>query len=385
MPWPIPVFSEIERPTPISLRVWLPMLAAIASGAVGAVLLLWPHGKPTNTFQFWGALVGAPLVGCALVFGLRLNRWEGEQTFAEESEKELDRLGAMWRNWTRRHLCVVDVAAFPAATDEIARFAEVNIDLPTNTDRNIAFGWAKGHAAAFRRTRLIHLVARRFGDALRTRRELVVTLMLDDTSLTQAEAWTQRVRRIFGRMLPGVMLHVEVQSATGGVRWITHLVDRIDPTTRLVIAAQLWTSEYDDQTFSEGAAAFLIDPGEAKAGSIFRPMTSTRDTLETGLAQIGQIQMSPDRLKHVWVTGCEDDESSIIPAALTPDPRDGAVDRLLDGLLGNPGPASGWVALAIAMEAMRGAGPQLVTWREPGSESLYLCTISPMPQKEATV
>jgi hypothetical protein len=82
MSWPIPVFPKIEYPKPISFRGWLPTLVAITSGAVAAVLLVWPHGKLTNTFQFWATLIGAPLAACALVFGWRYNEWEEAQTEA---------------------------------------------------------------------------------------------------------------------------------------------------------------------------------------------------------------------------------------------------------------------------------------------------------------
>jgi hypothetical protein len=385
MTWPIPVFTKIEYPKPISLRVWLPVLIAIASGAATAVSLLWPHGKPTNTFQFWIALFGAPLVACALAFGVRLDDWEEEQTDAEETEREQDRLRGMWREWSRRNLHVVDAAALPAATNKIAKFAESKIDLPSHKERNVAFHWAKDRAAAFRRTRLLRLVAVRFAHALRTRKEVVVTLMLDDTSLGQARAWTACAARVLGCFAPRVRFRVEAQSATDGVQWITQLVDRVDPATRLVIAAQFWADKEDEHEFSEGAAAFLIEPDTSTAGSILRPMISAGDTLKTGLSQIEQIQMSPDRIRQVWSTGCGEDESTAIRSALTPDAADMPTERLLDGPLGKSGPASGWIALAIAMEAMRGAGPQLVAWREPQVESLYLCAVSPLPQKETTV
>ena len=385
MPWPIPIFTKINYPKPISLRVWLPTLVAIASGTAAAVLLLWPQGKPTNTFQFWSVLVGAPLVACALAFGIRLNDWEDEQTDAEETEKEQDRLRGMWREWSRRNMHVVDAAAFPAATNKIAKFAESKIDLPSNKERNVAFHWAKDRTAAFRRTRLLRLVAVRFAHALRKRKEVIVTVMLDDASLRQAGAWMECATHVFRRFAPGVRFRVEAQPATGGVEWITELVDRVDPAARLVIAAQLWADTKDERRFSEGAAAFLVDPGEPTAGSILRPMTCEGDTLKTGLSQIEHIQMSPDRIRQVWSTGCDKDESTAIRSALTPDAADMPTERLLDAPLGNPGPASGWIALAIAMEAMRGAGPQLVAWREPKSEALYLCAISPVPQMETTV
>ncbi|MEM5310276.1 hypothetical protein [Paraburkholderia sp. JHI869] len=384
MSWPIPSFSSIEKPKPISLRLWLPMLAVIATAAVGVVLLLWPHGKPTHSLQFWGTLIGAPLVACALVFGVKLDSWEDEQTNAEELEREHDRLKGLWRDWTRRKLCIVDVAAFPATTNEIVLLGDATVNLK-NKDRTVSFVWAQNRATALWRTRLLHLVAARFADVLRTRREFVVTLMLDDTSLTQAEVWTNRVERILGRRVPRGTFHVEAQLATGGAQWITQLVDTVDSNTRLVIAAQFWTGIGKEEKFSEGAAAFLIEPCATNTGLIFRPMTSACNALEEGLTQIKEFQTTPDPLTDVWSAGCEYADSSVLRSVLKKDPKYPVTEHMLDGVLGNPGPASGWIALAIAMEVMRGGGPQLVAWREPESESLHLCTVSPMPQKETTV
>jgi hypothetical protein len=385
MSWPIPVFPKIEYPKPISLRVWLPTLAVIAAGAAGVVLMLWPHGKSTQTFQFWAALIGAPLAACALAFGTRLDLWEDEQTDAEECEKEQKRLGGMWREWTRRHLSVVDSVALPAVTDDMARFANPKTGLPVNSGRCVTFDWVKGRAITFRRTRVLHHVARRFADTLRTRREVIVTLFLDDISLGHAADWTRRVTRVFGLVAPRTTFQVDVQPAKNSVAWIAGQVDLVDTATRLVIAAQLWAYGETKHKFSEGAAAFLITPDAPQAGSIFRPMASALDTLGAGLDQIKAVQAPPERMTHAWFACCEQNESIAIRSALTEDPKDSAVEHLLDKSLGLPGPASGWIALAIAMEAMRGAGPQLVAWREDASEPLHLCMISPLPQKETTV
>ncbi|WP_321951733.1 hypothetical protein [Paraburkholderia bannensis] len=382
MSWPIPDFVEIEYPKPISLRVWLPTLVAVALAAAAAVLLVWPHGKPTNTLQFWGTLFGAPVVACVLLFGWRLTQWEDEWKDAKDDEKEQDWLKEGWRDWSRHQARVIDVAAFPAATDEIDRFSAEKFDLPPNSERSITFDWVDGRSATFRRTRLLRLVALRFADELRGRKGVIVTLMLDETSFKQAEEWTQQVLRTLGPTISG--LDVEVQLATGGVEWITQLADRVDTVTRLVIAAQLWLDEGAEHHFSEGAAAFLIDPGATSTGLIFRPMATTDDTMKIGLGQIREYQMARDRLENVWVANCESDEATAIRSALAPDPKDMPGERLLDSVLGKPGPASGWIALAIVIEAMRGARPQLVGWREPESECLYLCTVSPMPQKETT-
>ncbi|NIE62737.1 hypothetical protein [Burkholderia sp. Ax-1719] len=278
MSWPIPLFPKIEYPKPIFSRLWLPTLALVAAGVAGAVLLLWPHGKPTQTFQFWSTLIGAPLIACALTFGWKLDQWEDEQTDAEESENEQNRLREMWCEWTRRHLPVVDSVAFPGATDEVGELANAKADLPTLSNRAVTFGWVEGRATAFRRRRLLHLIARHFAGALRTNREVVITLMLNDASPGLSDIWIQQAMRVFARVVPRTTFHVETPSAKGCAEWITRQVDLVDPATRIVIAVQLWTDEEQEHVFSEGAAAFLIDPGASSVGSIFRPQVSARQT-----------------------------------------------------------------------------------------------------------
>lgn len=384
MPWPIPPRSKITYPKPISWAVWVPILLAIASVVAGAVLLLWPRGTPTQTSEFWVRLIGAPVAACALVGGIRLNCWERKQTRAEEDEREQQRISGLWRDWTRRHLRIVEVAAFVPCTKQIAALADEKSGLPTLKERSIEFEQTGDGSDASRREALLQRVVARFADALRLQRDVAVTLMLDDSCVEHAGAWSSEAQRIFSSAIPNATFQVETHTATGTAQWLTAQVDQISRVTRLVIAAQLWAEKDIGHRFSEGAAAFLIDPHATQAGSIFRPSTDTPDTLAIALTQITQIQMSPTPPTRVWSTGFEK-ESSTILSALTADPKDPAIERQLDSQLGNPGPASGWIALAIAMEAMRGSAPQLVAWREPASELLHLCVISPVPQEEATV
>ncbi|KVT96155.1 hypothetical protein WK60_09090 [Burkholderia ubonensis] len=374
MSWIIPVFSKIEYPKPISLRVWVPPLIALGAGAAGAVLLLWPHGKPTQTIQFWSLLFGAPLVACAIAFGVRLNWWEHEQTIAEETDREQQRIMGLWRTWCRRQLCIVRAAAFLPVEEEAASFSSEKTDLPVNLDRTISFAWALNRSAAVRRTRLIHLVAERFADVLRIRRKILVTLMLDNASIEHAEIWTERVQRVFKRIVPEVVIQIETRGATGAAQWLTQQVDLVHVEARLVIAAQLWPDDEVDHAFSEGGAALLIEQGNGQAGHIFRPMTSTADTLEADMQQLAQMQVEPDRVSHAWFTGCPD-ESIAITEALSSDPKAPLIGRSFDHIVGLPGPASSWIALATALEASKEGDPHVVGWREQGDESLHLCMV----------
>ncbi|KGC70200.1 hypothetical protein DP57_5997 [Burkholderia pseudomallei] len=374
MPWPIPVFSKVEYPKPISFRVWVPPLIALAAGTAGAVLLLWPHGKPTQTIQFWSLLIGAPLIACAFAFGVRLNPWEHDQTVAEETEQEQQRIMGLWRTWCRRKLYIVSAAAFLPVEEEATSFSGARADLPVNLDRTIGFTWARNRSLAVRRTRLIHLVGMHFSEVIRGRQKILVTLMLDSASNEHADIWTERVQRVFKRFVPDVVIQVETQVATGAAQWLTKQVDLVHVEPRLVIAAQMWPDDEVDHAFSEGGAALLIDPSNGQAGYIFRPMTSTADTLETDMQQLVQMQIGADRVGYAWFTGCPDD-SITITGVLSSDPKAPLIGRSVDHIVGLPGQASNWIALATAVEASNENEQHVVAWREPGDESLYLCMV----------
>jgi len=383
MSWPIPKLKPVEYPKPVSLRVWMPLLIAIATGIAAAVLLLWPQGRPTGTAEFWSALIGAPLIACAVAFGLSIGRWEDAQTNAEEEELEQQRLGELWRGWSRRHVRVAEVAAFLPITESIGSLADAKFHLPTARGRVIGFDWAKGRSDVFRRIKLLERVAMRFADALSSQQEVIVTLMLDDASLQKADVWIKRAGHILRRAVPGVTFEVQARPAKGGAQWLAEQVDVIGTATQLVVAAQVWSERETDQKFSEGAAAFLIEPDARQVGAIYRPMITTPDALDAALAQMMRMQIGPNRLKQIWSTGCEDGAAAI-RSALTADPKDSVTERLLDGFLGIPGPASGWIAMSVALEAMRGDGPQMVAWREAASEPLHLCMVLPAHHQEGT-
>jgi hypothetical protein len=113
-------------------------------------------------------------------------------------------------------------------------------------------------------------------------------------------------------------------------------------------------------------------------------MTTACDAVIAGFTQIKDVQIPPDPLTHIWSTGCKDDANAVLGVL----PRGaGAKAYRFDCIVGNPGPASGWIALAAALEVSQGAGLQLVLWREPESEPLQLCMVMPAPlsHKETTV
>ncbi|WP_241023552.1 hypothetical protein [Burkholderia sp. Ac-20365] len=374
MPWPIPTYKQIQRPKPISARTWLPALTAIALGLASSILLLWPHGKPTQGIQFWALLIGLPLVTCALAFGIRLDRWEREQTIADEAEREQARIRALWRDWCARHIRVVSALAILPIPARTATLNDANTSLPVNTGRAKSFPWTSDKTDASRRMALLSRIAADLRTSLANRQAMSIRLMLDDASLAFADAWKDAARSTFSAIMPGCNLNIEVEQATGCAQWLTEQVDIADAAPQLVIAAQIWTDGEPQHNFSESAAALLIDPAATPASGIFRPIIVGNDTLEADLSQLQEMQIAPAELTHVWFSRC-DDESAAMTASLASGSN--VIERQIDNIVGIPGPATSWVALATALEAAQGTGVHLVAWRESGDDRLNLCMIAP--------
>ncbi|KVC64268.1 hypothetical protein WI72_07405 [Burkholderia ubonensis] len=374
MSWPIPTFRKIELPAPIALRVWLPALTAMALGMAGAVLLLWPHGKSTHGLQFWGLLIGIPLVTCVIALGVRLDRWEHEQTIAEEAQREQERIMSLWRSWSRRQVCVEASVAILPIHVPAAKLGDVDADLPVNMGRASAFDWSKNKALELRRAKLLGQIADALRTPLTSRKEMRVRLLLADASAESLRDWKAAAQDALGKIAPDCKFSVDIERAGDCASFLTQQVDLVGAAPQLIIAAQLWPDDETKQTFSEGAAALLIEPAGGRAGHVFRPMTAAANTLEAALQQLVHMQISPDRITHTWFTRCEA-ESGAITSALISDPKARLIERHFDHITGEPGPATSWIALATALEASHDSGPQVVAWREPDDESLHLCMV----------
>lgn len=169
---PTSIFPKIEYQKPITPRIFLQILSAIVVGAVAVVLMFWQRGKSTQILPFWAMLIGALLTACALTFSPKLYEWE-EKIDVGESEKELEQLRGIWQEWTRRLLAIIDVAAFPAGSNEVARFGNAKIDLPTSSGRGFIFYRVSVRAIRCRRSRLLHLISKRFAETLQVWKEVI--------------------------------------------------------------------------------------------------------------------------------------------------------------------------------------------------------------------
>lgn len=390
MPWPIPDVTAITRPQPIGIGSWLLVLVAVMGLGAGATLLLWPQGRPTNEVGFWLLLIGLPLSVFALMFGLRLTKWERGQLVAEESEQECRRLDLLWRDWASRDLSVVRAQAFLPIGTEPGELATAGANLPVNALRPIGFPWAGETKADSRYTTLLDLIVDRFADVLAELQSVEVRLVLDDVSLAQEAQWSAKAKHLLEAAVPGVSvdIHDAGSHPTDCLEWMEEGFDVDEAPARLVIAAQIWP-DTGKRVFSEGAAALLLKPRTAgrrnraahrciAAAHLLRPMTSSSGTIAADMRQMQGMQGRPGVLPRVWLSGCTQQDRAALLTVLCSSGEDKPAVLPLDDVMGFPGPVSGWIALAIALEtAARDSEDQLVAWHTPGSDRTHLCVAVP--------
>jgi hypothetical protein len=213
-----------------------------------------------------------------------------------------------------------------------------------------------------------------------------LTLILDEASFADQATWEAETKEAFEQALKGVDFNVEAVLATDCAKWIAGHIDVDGLPARLVVAIQSWRGE-EEQVFSEAAAAILFasrPAGFAREGAlsapvvghVLRPVTTGEETLKDDLSQIVAMQVAPDKLTHVWLTGCSEAFGTATLTALN-SPENKVIDRLVDSIIGLPGPLRGWIALSIALEMGKSLpGPQLVVWRDAGRNSTQMCVVA---------
>lgn len=386
MSWPIPTLTPAERPERLRLGLWLPIIAVVAGICVGAVLLLWPHGKSTDGASFWLLVTGVPSCVCGLLFGLLLMQWERQMLVAEESEREIARVTSLWRDWARRRVNVLRAVAFLPTPATAKQIVEADPMTPVNPLRPVGFMWAENQDARFRRESLLGLIADRFAKDLTKLSAIEVLLILDDASRASEAEWIAGAKRALEAVAPNTTLNASVVQQDVGLQWLEAHVDTKDAPTTLVIAVNLWPDR-GNRTYSEGGAALLLaspaGDSDAVAGRLYRPMRSQAEALANDLRQVTDMQIRPRKLSQVLVTALRSAEMESISTAWADAGRDRPTEVQVDDVLGLPGPVSGWVALGIALGTEGPEhGPRLVVWREPNGDVVLMCAVSPVQSKE---
>ncbi|WP_250440425.1 hypothetical protein [Caballeronia sp. AZ1_KS37] len=210
-------------------------------------------------------------------------------------------------------------------------------------------------------------------------------LLLDEQSLNESDTWKLAAQLALASERRRVTVQVMPASAS-----MSNLQDRIDseiaPAT-LFVAFQLW-HDAKGKPFSEGGAAILLrakarpDPLRPasvglKGVHIFRPMHSLSEHFKEDLFQLLDIQLVSKKAANFWLSAIGDDARGAVQVEAGNHPATGEASvRDLDAVLGTVGPASAWVALAIALEiGLKSEAPQLLAVNDDGKHTLMFAVM----------
>lgn len=402
MPVLLPPPPEKMPPAPPGPVVWLAICVVVVAAAAAQAVLSWPRNAPTGTPWFWVRVAAFPVLGCAILYGLRLLYFQ----------RERERLSAECEQWEEdcaeatqfaqeplallatAHMCSmgsIDVARaiaggvrdiesqIPGSSSETVRHTSMSlVDDPLLMDR---------YASCFR-----ELLAR-IDDSLQA---LPATVPFEvhlhcpgnvdaDALLAAWQAcWTETGHRSvdaseLGRD-EGVMALDTWLDAHGGPALEKYA---------LFVSAQLY--EKPPVNSAEAAVALLLGwaplaqrNGFQVEAILHRPVEKSGDTLRSALSTAllwGRTQ-APE-LTDVWLSGLAPaDERALLDAsseiklgATQADDLSGFHD--VDLAIGNAGVADAWLAISLAAEHARQTGkPQAIVSRQ---HDLRLAIVRPSP------
>ncbi|MGZ2749425.1 hypothetical protein [Burkholderia stagnalis] len=365
--------------------MWLLAFLAIVGLGAAAILFQWPRERATHSETFWVLLFGLPSSLFAVLFGLRLNRWEQEKLEYEEVERENDRLMSMWRRWANGHVEVVHATTILGGVSNTDGWEFTETALPVNLGRSCEISVFSSMDEDQRRTTLFELILDRVSEHLVQTRNLEIALVLDEKSFNDRAKWEEDARTAF--LESGRRVTVETLPVSTDFVCLQARMDTMSAPAKLFVACQLWHSA-KEKPYSEGVAAILFQWKarsnhfrEADMSStgrrVLRPMLSVQDEISDDFRQLLDMQLTKEKVEYVWASGMGDKTLSVAQMETGNHPVTGsACVRNMDDVLGIPGSVSSWITLALALDiGSRTKKPQLVAVGDGGTRAL-MCIVT---------
>ncbi|WP_250516514.1 hypothetical protein [Caballeronia sp. INDeC2] len=401
MPVVLPAAESPEfRPRPANPFVWLGLLLVIMVAGVVITLVTWPKGEPTGTLEFWVSLLARPALVWGIALGLRL------VYFDQESER-LDAVNEVLRGernkalqYASEPLAAIACAYLTGAGDSglvanILQGASVleartsldgregirhsALDLVSDEENPCRYRVCFGRliASMERTVRGLPLDVP-FG----VRLQLPADVDRETLRQTWQTCWDEKsMRRCEAKLVPneqGIMALDE---------WLDHCGGPVLEKVLLFVAVQL--HDVPPKNSAEAASAVLVGWPQllsrreiAYLGVLHRPVQGQRDDLKSCVSTALQWgRTTAAEVGDLWQAGLEKDDKgavnqtmSDLKAGVSSGSDLGGVHDI-DLALGQPGYASGWLALALSLEhATKTEKPQLAAWREG---ALHFAVVQP--------
>ncbi|MGV6398096.1 hypothetical protein ACTUVN_004605 [Pseudomonas caspiana] len=346
-----------KTPAPLSLGRWV--VAAAGTVLVGILLFLLHASEQLpqlQAFNIW-ALAASPLLICVLAFGARAYLYGGAVSHQQFLDEEAQAAQEAWADWGQRSMAVH--ASCVLLPDQVCASALVQ-GLPPRTGqarRILELPVSKQDRAQAALKLLLPALAPAL-EALPKEIELRLTL-LSDVDPNQYDTLREALQRNWAgaspRSLPAMVSLADELSH----QWIEDKLKSASPAFELLIVLQV----QGEAAYSDGLAAMLLSSDHlAKALNIpvqsvlSRPMPLDIDKLDVELPVFLQTQTSAlqatgllaDRAEWQKTMAKVMSASFVQGASLKPEQQ-----WVMETVCGFPGPLSGWLATALAVETVR--------------------------------
>nr|WP_277537162.1 hypothetical protein [Pseudomonas baetica] len=390
------------RPARPRVWLWAGLLPLLLLMGAGVALLFGPallHQQPVN---FWALSLGVPLVGwCVLGFGRALI-YIGQQSAADgwDEARENDLIRKTRQG--RRSQQLLGVSLYTALrepgdqpTAQLDAFLSGTSSIAARPVREGATPLRHSHLSGDREDPellLLDVLKQLLGDLAKTLEPLpdgepLAFLLEVESGLPEGvlrrvwrEAWSASGIRQSSIPVEG-----------SGLAAVDHWLDqRIDDQALLMVVAVQFAPEQPEGT-AEVAVGLLLgnrltQTTLAPIACLHRPEPERKptdtDLLYAARQALDWVPLGAQSIEQVWRAGIDAQRHaalSMVSAELPLPARSNQGFCSLDDLLGHPGPAAPWLAIAAAAQAIeRGAGPQFIFSGGVVADGLWSTVLTPV-------
>lgn len=367
MKWTVSDVAEYQYGKPPS--IWWYVIAFVVIQVAGIVItvLNWEQGKSMISGAFFGRAVLIPLLLWGGISAWIYSRYE-DWVARVDWWNHLCRLHhARRREWTCAHVAILGSVVLTPEPDLAERLLGLEGRAPMNPGKIMALPELVVSAGVSRMAQVIEQLIKPFTAHISNLADTCVFDVILHSDDPQHVAELRAVWRKLGL------------SDLADLRWapfdgkVDQMEQWFDPGLKsgfqLVMCCQLH-AEGKEPSCSEVAVAMLLAPpavvsafkGKLKPQArLFRPISAPSDSVADALESLlSAEQTARARIRHGWSSGLSRQCRHATSGAIK-DAGLNLAEHDLDGAIGEPGPVSAWLLLALAAQMVEhGQGAQLV-------------------------
>ena len=398
--------NPAPRPDPPRAWLWFSLLVVFLLVGVGGVVLFGDRTTTQQPMEFWLPAIGIPFLGwCALGFG-RLLHHVGQHSVADGWDEAREKDMSLRIRQGRRSQQVLAASLYTALRDP-GESPTQQLDKLLDGVTPLKAQPARQDGSIARHTRLSSGIE---GDSRRTMLRILKSVLADlapalaqlpddqplallleiDTGLQEVQ-WRRVWRRAWRESgIRQSSTLVEVGGLTAVDQWLDH---RIQDQAMLLVVALQFAPKLPAGT-AEVAVGLLFGNRLTQAilppiAYLHRPEQERKPTNDDLLYATRQaldwVPVDAKSIEQVWRVGIDSQRQADIASVMVKVPMEGGKPGVcnLDALLGMPGCASPWVAIAAAAQTVqRGIGPQFIFSGSDATDGLWGTVLMPVVVNE---